>query len=51
MSDGATRLRLGIKDDEVTRALWPHAFALEIEVTVGPTLGVALISRNSGDAP
>jgi glucose-6-phosphate 1-epimerase len=50
MSDGATRLRLGIKDDEVTRALWPHAFALEIEVTVGPTLGVALISRNSGDA-
>jgi len=50
MSDGATRVRLGIKDDEVTRALWPHAFALEIEVTVGSTLGVALISRNSGDS-
>jgi len=51
MSDDATRVRLGIKDDEVTRALWPHAFALEIEVTVGATLELALISRNTGDTP
>ncbi len=51
MSDGATRVRLGVRDDEVTRALWPHAFALEIEVTVGATLELALISRNTGDAP
>jgi glucose-6-phosphate 1-epimerase len=34
-----------------TRALWPHPFALEIEVTVGATLEVALITRNTGDAP
>ncbi|WP_295878302.1 D-hexose-6-phosphate mutarotase [uncultured Thiohalocapsa sp.] len=51
MVDGATRLRLGCRDDEASRALWPHAFALEVEVTVGATLGVALITRNTGDAP
>ncbi len=51
MVDGATRLRLGCRDDEATRALWPHAFALELEVTVGETLSVALVTRNLGDAP
>lgn len=51
MADGATRVRLGTEDDEATRALWPHAFALEIEVTVGPMLEVALISRNSSEVP
>jgi len=51
MVDGATRVRLGTKDDEASRSLWPHAFALEIEVTIGETLDVALISRNTGDVP
>jgi len=51
MVDGATRVRLGTKDDEASRALWSHPFALEIEVTVGATLDVALISRNTGDMP
>lgn len=51
MVDGATRVRLGTKDDEASRALWPHPFSLEIEITIGATLNVALISRNTGDAP
>lgn len=51
MVDGATRVRLGIKDDDITRALWPRPFALELEVTVGATLEVALISRNTADTP
>jgi glucose-6-phosphate 1-epimerase len=51
MVDGTTRVRLGCRDDEATRALWPHAFALELEVTVGASLEVALISRNTGPAP
>jgi glucose-6-phosphate 1-epimerase len=51
MVDGATRVRLGCRDDETARALWPHPFALELEVTVGPLLSVALITRNTGDAP
>ena len=49
MVDGATRVRLGTKDDEASRALWPHAFSLEIEITVGAMLEVALISRNTGN--
>ena len=51
MVDGATRVRLGCRDDEATRALWPHPFALELEVTVGAALTVALITRNTGNAP
>ncbi|KAA6184308.1 D-hexose-6-phosphate mutarotase [Thiohalocapsa marina] len=51
MADGAVRIRLGITDDAASRALWPHAFALELEVTIGRTLEVALVSRNPGDAP
>jgi glucose-6-phosphate 1-epimerase len=51
MVDGSTRVRLGCRDDEATRALWPHPFALEIEVTVGASLEVALTTRNTGDAP
>jgi glucose-6-phosphate 1-epimerase len=51
MVDGVTRVRLGCRDDDTTRALWPHPFALEIEVTVGPRLTVALITRNNADTP
>lgn len=49
--DGGTRVRLGTRNDETTLAVWPHPFALEIEVTVGETLAVALTTRNNGDAP
>ncbi|MGD8207069.1 MAG: D-hexose-6-phosphate mutarotase [Thiohalocapsa sp.] len=51
MVDGATRVRLGTRDDDASRALWPHSFAVEVEVTVGPTLEVALLSRNLADQP
>ena len=43
-----TQIRLGITDSEATRALWPHAFELEIAVTVGPELRVELAVRNTG---
>lgn len=49
--DGSTRIRLGTRDDETTRALWAHPFALEIEITVGETLKLVLITHNTGDAP
>ena len=49
--DGATRVRLGTTDDAASRALWRHPFALEIEITVGPTLDLALITHNTGDRP
>lgn len=44
-------LRLGLRDDADTRALWDFAFDLELVVTVGTTLTMKLISRNTGDQP
>lgn len=44
-------LRLGIKDDEATRAQWDHAFDLELIVTVGAALKMELVTRNTGDKP
>jgi glucose-6-phosphate 1-epimerase len=48
---GQVMLRLGLQDDADTRALWDHAFDLELLLTVGATLTMALISRNTGDQP
>lgn len=51
MIDGATRVRLGIRDDETSRALWPHPFVLELDIIVGPRLELELISHNPGPRP
>jgi len=48
--DTAT-LRLSLKDSDVTRAIWPHRFELELIVTVGPVLDVELVARNAGPTP
>lgn len=44
-------LRLGIGDDPATRKIWDHAFDLELIVTVGSTLQMELVTRNTGDTP
>jgi glucose-6-phosphate 1-epimerase len=44
-------VRLGIKDDESTRAIWNHAFDLELIVTVGAALKIELVTRNTGTSP
>ncbi len=50
--DGRVRVRFGLADGPETRALWPHAFAAELTVTVGAaTLEVALGVENRGPAP
>jgi glucose-6-phosphate 1-epimerase len=51
LPSGATRITLGLADDADTQVLWPHHFNLLVEVTVGATLGVELITRNAGDQP
>lgn len=48
---GQVVLRLGMRDDARTRALWDFAFDLELSVTVGPSLRLALSTRNTGAAP
>ncbi|MCC2113036.1 MAG: D-hexose-6-phosphate mutarotase [Hyphomicrobiales bacterium] len=48
LADGRIRLVLGLQDTAETRAIWPHAFDLEMAVTVGERLEIALTTRNSG---
>ena len=43
---------LRLRDSEATRALWPHAFELELSVRVsGRVLDVELACENTGEAP
>lgn len=43
---------LRLRDSEATRAVWPHAFELELSVRVGGrTLDIELACENTGDAP
>jgi glucose-6-phosphate 1-epimerase len=46
---GASVLRLGLSDDEETRALWPFAFSLQLTVTLSTRLRVELSIHNPGD--
>ena len=49
LADGSTKIILSITDSEATRALWPHPFQLDIEITVGDTLRVELVTHNTGN--
>lgn len=51
LSDGRIQVRLGLSDSDETRAVWDHAFELELQATIGATLDVALITRNLGAEP
>jgi glucose-6-phosphate 1-epimerase len=47
----ATEVRLAITDTAETRKYWPHAFELEVTVTVGKSLKIEWAARNRGDQP
>ncbi len=50
--DISARLLLRLVDDDATRAMWPHAFRLELSVRVqGNTLAMHLSCMNTGSAP
>jgi glucose-6-phosphate 1-epimerase len=49
LADGSTKVVLGLVDSEETRKIWPHPFKLNIEITVGDSLSVALVTHNNGD--
>ncbi len=51
LADGDTRITLGLVDSSETRGIWPGAFDLSLEVTVGNGLRVELLTRNTGDQP
>jgi glucose-6-phosphate 1-epimerase len=49
--DHTVSVRLGITPDEEIRALWPHPFALTLEITVGRVLELDLRSFNPDTLP
>ena len=51
LENGATFLRFGLLENDTTRAQWPHPSTAELEVTVGNSLKVDLVTKNTGSAP
>ncbi len=49
--EGVTKVTLGFSDSEDTRKIWPHSFDLRLEISVGQSLGLSLVTRNMGDQP
>jgi D-hexose-6-phosphate mutarotase len=50
LPDGSTFLRLGLVESDATRAQWPHASTVQLEVTVGKALRIELVTTNTGNA-
>ena len=49
LADGSTKVVMSLVDTDETRKIWPHPFRLDIEITVGDSLKVALVTHNSSD--
>ena len=49
LADGSTKVVMAMVDSDETRAIWPHPFKLSIEITVGDSLKLALVTHNTGD--
>lgn len=47
--DGTTQIVMGLVDTPETRKIWDYAFNLAIAITVGSSLTIQLITRNTGD--
>jgi D-hexose-6-phosphate mutarotase len=48
LPDGSTFLRFALVESDATRAQWPHASTVQLEVTVGKALRVELVTANTG---
>ncbi len=49
LADGSTKVVMSLTDSDETRKIWPYPFNLRIEITVGDSLRVAIVTRNTGD--
>ena len=49
--DGATKVTMGLIDTAETREVWDYSFDLAIAITVGSSLTIELITRNTGQQP
>ncbi len=51
LDDGSVQLRLELTDDDQSRSLWNHAFALELECLIGQSLSLRLRTVNRDRMP
>jgi len=49
LSDGATFISFGLIETDATRAQWPHPSSVKIEMTIGKSLRVELVTHNNGN--
>ncbi len=49
--EGVTHVTLGFSDSAETREIWPHSFDLCLEISVGQSLGLSLVTHNTGVRP
>ncbi len=47
--EGETKVVLGLKDSDETQEIWPQAFQLSLEITVGDDLTLGLVTHNVGE--
>jgi glucose-6-phosphate 1-epimerase len=50
-ADGECKVTLGLTDSPETRSIWPHLFDLSLEITVGESLTLELVTRNKTAQP
>jgi len=49
LDNGDTQIKLRFTDNENTREIWPFQFNLSLEITIGDSLTLKLVTRNKGD--
>lgn len=49
--DGGVRLVLSLQQNDATRRYWPFSAELTMRISLGATLEIELITRNTGEAP
>ncbi|MDY6804310.1 MAG: D-hexose-6-phosphate mutarotase [Cyanobacteriota bacterium] len=47
-AEGEVKVKLGLAETAETREIWPQAFEVAMEISVGDSLTVELITRNTG---
>lgn len=51
ISDSETQITVGMVDDDNSRNIWPNAFKMSLQITIGKSLKLALTTENTGDQP
>jgi len=51
LTDGSTFISFGLIETDATRAQWPHPSSVQIEMTIGKTLRISLVTHNKDNQP